>query len=163
VSHRDELLRANAEYAAAFEHGHLAKPPAKKLAVLTCIDARIDPIRLLGLEPGDANVVRNAGGLVTDDALRSLVVSRWLLGTREVVVIGHTDCGLEGLTNEDVHARLREEAGVDASAIDFQPFEDLEESVRTSVRRVLGSPLLAGVEASGWVYDVRTGRLREVT
>ncbi len=163
MSLRDDLLRANADYAAAFACGDLARPPAKRLAVVTCMDGRIDPLRLLGLELGDANVLRNAGAVVTDDVVRSLVVSRWLLGMRDALVVGHTDCGLAGVTNDEVRARVRAEAAVDASAIDFQPFPDVEESVRAGVRRIEGSPHLRGVEASGWIYDVRTGRLREVT
>ncbi len=158
----DELLRANAEYAAAFEHGRLHRPPAKALAVLTCIDGRIDPLRLLGLAPGDANVLRNAGAVVTDDVLRSLVVSRRLLGMHEALVIGHTDCGLEGVSNDEIYARLRDEAGLDASGVDFRPFADVEASVHEGVRRIGDSPLLAGITVTGWVYDVRTGRLRAV-
>ena len=162
MSHRDDLVRANAEYAARFQRGDLERPPAKHLAVVTCIDGRIDPLRLLGLELGDANVLRNAGAVVTDDVLRSLVVSRWLLGMREALVVGHTDCGLEGVTNDDVRARVRAEAGAAAPAIDFRPFADVEESVRAGVRTIEGSRHLRGVEASGWIYDVWTGRLREV-
>lgn len=154
---RDEMLRANAAFAARFADGGLARPPARRLAVVTCIDGRIDPLRALGLGAGDANVLRNAGARVTDDVLRSLVVSRHLLGMRETMVIGHTDCGLEGVTNADVHAAVP-----GAEAIDFLPFADLEESVREGVRRVRATPLLADVDVTGWVYEVETGRLREV-
>ncbi len=157
MSSRDELLRANAEFAAGFEHGSLPRPPARSLAVVTCIDGRIDPLRAFGLAPGDANVLRNAGARVTDDVLRSLVVSRHLLGMRETMVVGHTDCGLEGVANADVHAAVPGSDG-----IDFLPFADLEESVREGLRRIRAEPLLADVKASGWIYDVETGRLREV-
>ena len=163
MSVRDDLVRANEDYAAAFAGGGLSRPPSKRLAVVTCMDGRVDPLQALGLELGDANVLRNAGAVVTDDVLRSLVVSRWLLGMREALVVGHTDCGLAGVTNDEVRARVRAEAGVDASAIDFQPFADVEQSVRVGVERIARSPLLRGVEASGWIYDGRTGRLREVT
>ena len=158
MSERDAVLRANAAFASRFEEGHLARPPARRLAIVTCIDGRLDPVRALGLAPGDANVLRNAGARVTDDVLRSLVVSRWLLGMRETMVIGHTDCGLEGTSNEAIRALLPEEADVD-----FLPFADLDGSVRDGVRRIAETPLLADVDVSGWVYDVRTGRLREAT
>ena len=158
MSLREELLGANAEFAAGFSGGGLPRPPARSLAVVTCLDGRIDPLALLGLRPGDVNVLRNAGARVTDDVLRSLVVSCHLLGMRETMLIGHTDCGLEGVTNADVHAAV---AG--AEGVDFLPFADLEESVREGVRRIRATPLLAGVEATGWVYEVETGRLREVS
>lgn len=158
-----ELLDANARYADAFDRGNLPGPPAKRLAVLTCMDARLDPLRFLGLDLGDAHVIRNAGGRASDDALRSLVISSHLLGTRECVVIHHTDCGMLTFTNEDLRRRLEEETGEDASSIDFLPFRDLEESVREDVRRIAGSPFIPGdVTVSGFVYDVRTGRLRQV-
>jgi carbonic anhydrase len=159
---RDECLEANQSYQESFDKGTLSLPPARGLAVVTCIDARLDPAKMLGLEEGDAHVIRNAGGLVNDDALRSLVISHQLLGTQEVMVIGHTDCGMLTFTNEDIHAKLREETGADASHIDFQPFPDGEESVRGSVARVQESPFMAGVAVSGWIYDVRSGGIREV-
>ena len=157
MSLRDEVLRANAGFAAGFSEGGLPRPPARSLAVVTCIDGRIDPLAALGLGVGDANVLRNAGARVTDDVLRSLVVSRHLLGMRETMLVGHTDCGLEGLTNADVQAAVP-----GAEGIDFLAFADLEESVREGVRRIRATPLLADVEVTGWVYDVETGRLREV-
>lgn len=160
---RDEILRANEEYAARFRKGDRPMPPGRRFAVVTCMDARLDPARFLGLEEGDAHVIRNAGGLVTDDALRSLVISHWLLGTQEFFVIAHTDCGMLTFTNEDLRARLREETGTEPLDVDFHPFRDLEESVRTSVETVRRSPLLSDtIPVSGWVYEVETGRLREV-
>lgn len=160
---RDEIQAANERYAASFSKGSLPVPPARRFAVVTCMDARLDPARFLGLEEGDAHVIRNAGGLVTDDALRSLVISHWLLGTQEALVIAHTDCGMLTFTNEQLRRKLADEAGADASGVDFLPFPDLEESVRASIRRIHESPLLpASFAAAGFVYDVRTGRLREV-
>jgi carbonic anhydrase len=162
VSAADELLRANSLFASYFTKGDLAAPPARRFSVVTCMDARIDPAKALGLEEGDAHVIRNAGGLVTDDALRSLVLSHWELGTEEVFVMGHTGCGLFMLDNNALKAKLSA-AGVDASMIDFLPFRDLDESIRESVRRVRESPLLPdSFEATGMVYDVATGRLRRV-
>jgi carbonic anhydrase len=160
---RDEILRANEEFAEAFAWGTLQAPPAKRVSVVTCMDARIDPLRLLGLQAGEAHIVRNAGGLVTDDALRSLVISHWELGTQEAFVIGHTACGMTGFTNETLKRKLAS-YGVEAGSFDFLPFGDLEESIRAGVRRIEESPLLPEpYRAHGFVYDVATGRLREVT
>lgn len=163
MAERDTLAAANERYADAFSHGSLPTPPARRLAVVTCMDARLDPARFLGLEPGDAHVIRNAGGLVTDDVLRSLVISHWLLGTEEVVVIAHTDCGMLTFSNEELRGRLAAETGADASDVDFLPFGDLETSVRDGFRAIRESPLLPGsLQLSGWVYDVRSGRIGEV-
>jgi carbonic anhydrase len=150
----DEILSANAAYAAGFDKSGLPTPPGRKLAVVTCMDARLDPAKFLGLEEGDAHVIRNAGGLVTDDAFRSLVISKNLLGTEEVLVIAHTGCGMLTFKNEDVQAHL-------GTSIDFLPFADLDESVRGSVRRVRESPLTADT-VHGFVYEIETGTLREV-
>jgi carbonic anhydrase len=156
---RQEILAANERYANEFAKGDLPMPPGRRFAVVTCMDARLDPARFLGLEEGNAHVIRNAGGLVTDDALRSLVISHHLLGTQEAYVIAHEDCGMLTFSNEDLHDRL----GQNARAIDFLPFGDLDESVRGSVRRIRESPLLPETYAAGgFVYDVRSGRLREV-
>jgi len=163
MSIRDEIQAANERYAAGFTKGDLPMPPARGFAVVTCMDARLDPGKLLGLEEGDAHVIRNAGGLVTDDALRSLVISHRLLGTQEAFVIAHTDCGMLTFTNEQLRQKLVDEAGADASGIDFLPFHDLEESVRASVQRIHESPFLPdSFAAGGYVYDVSAGRLREV-
>jgi carbonic anhydrase len=161
---RDVLQAANEVYADGFSKGELPMPPGRRLAIVTCMDARVDPAKCLGLDEGDAHVIRNAGGLVTDDAVRSLVISHWLLGTQEVVVVAHTDCGMLTFTNDDLRAKLRDEAGADASDVDFKPFPDLEESVRASLRTIRESPLLPdSLEVSGWVYDVKSGRINEVT
>lgn len=160
---RDEILTANEAYASGFAKGDLPMPPGRRFAVVTCMDARLDPARYLGLEEGDAHVIRNAGGLVTDDALRSLVISHWLLGTQEAFVIAHTDCGMLTFSNDLLRKKLAEEAGADASKIDFHPFADLDQSVRASVAKIRESQLLPGsFAATGFVYDVSTGRLREV-
>ena len=160
---RDTLLAANEVYADSFSQGHLPMPPARRVAIVTCMDARLDPARFLGLEPGDAHVIRNAGGLVTEDAIRSLVISHWLLGTQEVAVIAHTDCGMLTFSNDDLRARLLSEADADPSEVDFRPFVDLRESVRESLRAVRESSFLPdSLELSGWIYDVRDGRLTEV-
>jgi carbonic anhydrase len=159
----DQLRSANERYAEQFTKGDLPTPPAKKLAVVTCMDARIDPAKVLGLEEGDAHVIRNAGGLVTEDALRSLVISNALLGTEEILVIAHTDCGMLTFSNDDIREKLEQERGVDAAGIDFLPFPDLEESVRASVQKARSSELLPdGLPVSGWVYDVRSGRIEKV-
>jgi carbonic anhydrase len=162
VSVIDELLQANAEYAKTFDRGNLPMPPARRLAVVTCMDARIVPSRQLGLEEGDAHVIRNAGGRARD-ALRSLVISQRLLGTNEIAVIHHTDCGMLTFTNPDLHAKVKLDLDADSSAIDFLPFSDVEESVREDVAFLLSSPLIPGdVLIRGFVYDVRTGQLHEV-
>ena len=160
---KDEIRSANEQYAAEFEKGHLPMPPGRQFAVVTCMDARLDPAKFLGLEEGDAHVIRNAGGLVTDDALRSLVISHWLLGTQEAVVVAHEDCGMLTFSNDDLRSKLADETGQDASDVDFHPFPDLDESVRTSVQRIRDYPLLPeSFDAHGFVYDVRSGALREI-
>ena len=160
---RDEILAANERYASSFSKGQLPMPPARRFAVVTCMDARLDPAKFLGLAEGDAHVIRNAGGIVTDDALRSLVISHWLLGTQEALVIGHTDCGMLTFTNDQLRRKLADEAGADASGIDFHPFASLEDRVAESVRRIRESNLLPdSFGASGFVYDVAAGQLREV-
>src|SRR5712692_3006404 len=158
-----EFLQANEAYAATFQQGNLPMPPARHVAVLTCMDARLHPAKFLGLDLGDAHVIRNAGGRASEDALRSLVISTELLGTNAFVVIHHTDCGMLTFTNEDLRRKLADERGVDASDVDFLPFPDLDQSVRDDVRAIRESPLIADqVPVSGFVYDVRTGRLQAV-
>jgi carbonic anhydrase len=151
----DEIRAANDRYAGSFEKGELPMPPGRRFAVVTCMDARLDPAKFLGLEEGDAHVIRNAGGIVTDDALRSLVISHNLLGTEEVLVIGHTDCGMLTFKDEDVQAQLDTDIALHA-------FPNLEERVRESVAAVRESPLLPDAVA-GFVFEVETGRLRPVT
>lgn len=157
----DELIQANAEYAGTFDRGDLPMPPGRRLAIVTCMDARIIPSRALGLEEGDAHVIRNAGGRARD-ALRSLVISQRLLGTNEIAVIHHTDCGMLTFTNSDLHAKVRQDLGADSTEIDFLPFSDVEDSVREDVEFLLSSPLIQrDTPIRGFVYDVRNGRLTE--
>jgi carbonic anhydrase len=159
----DQLLAANERFAQTFDQGELPMPPARQVAVLACMDARMHPETFLGLAIGDAHMIRNAGGRASDDAIRSLIISTRLLGTREVVVIHHTDCGMLTFTNEDLRRQLARETGADASAIDFLPFPDLAESVREDVRRIESSPFIDdAIPVSGFIYDVRTGRLQPV-
>src|SRR6266516_4037003 len=159
-----EFQKANDAYASTFAKGHLLMPPARQVAVLTCMDARLDPARFLGLEEGDAHVIRNAGGRASEDAIRSLVISQQLLGTNTVVVIHHTDCGMLTFSNADLHTKLKKELNADAEHIDFLPFKDLEQSVRDDVAAIKNSPLIPkSVEVSGYIYDVKSGRLLPVT
>ena len=159
-----EFLEANEGYARTFQKGHLPMPPARHVAVLTCMDARLDPARLLGLEEGDAHAIRNAGGRASEDAIRSLVISEQLLGTNTVVVIHHTDCGMLTFSNDDLRTKVKQELKADADHIDFLPFKDLEQSVRDDVATLKASPLIPkNVDISGYIYDVKSGRLLPVT
>jgi carbonic anhydrase len=161
-----EFLAANEQYATSFQKGDLPLPPGRKVAVLVCMDARIDPAKALGLEEGDAHVIRNAGGRAAD-ALRSLAISHELLGTREIVVIHHTDCGMLTFSNDDIRQKIEGDLGPEAakaaSNIDFLPFGDLDQGVRDDVASIQASPLIPkDIPVSGFVYDVHTGRLNPV-
>ena len=159
----DEFLQADEKYAAQFKKGDLPLPPARKVAVLACMDARLDPARILGLEEGDAHVIRNAGGRAAD-ALRSLVISEQLLGTNTIVIIHHTDCGMLTFTNADIHEKVRSELAADADHIAFLPFKDLEQSVRDDIAFLRTSPLIPNsITIRGFIYDVKTARLHEVS
>ncbi len=159
----EELLKANEHYAASFDRSSLTAPPARKLAVVVCMDARLTVEEFLGLRTGDAHIIRNAGGIVTEDALRSLIISHKLLGTREFLVINHTDCGMLTFKDEDLRRRLAEETGADASELEFHAFDNLEANVRAQVQKIKDSPFIADdVVVRGLIYDVKTGRLREV-
>jgi len=163
MSVTDQLLDNNERYAAAFEKGHLPLPPARHVAVVACMDARLDVHELLGLDEGDAHVIRNAGGAVTDDAVRSLAISQRLLGTREIVLIHHTDCGMLTFTDSELKAQIQAEVGI-RPPFALESFADLDEDVRQSIARVKASPFVPHREhVRGFVYDVKTGRLREVT
>jgi carbonic anhydrase len=159
----DELVDANRHFADAL--GRVEKPalpPKRKAAIVTCMDARIVPARIFGLEEGDVHVIRNAGGR-TAEALRSLVISQRLLGTEAVMVVQHTDCGMLTFTNEDLYAKVKDDLGAEAGEIDFLPFRDLDENVRADVELLKRSPLIPDdIEIRGFVYDVGTRRVREV-
>src|SRR6266436_4761313 len=137
-----EFLKANEAYAATFQKGDLPMPPARHVAILTCMDARLHPARFLGLQEGDAHVIRNAGGRASEDALRSLIISEQLLGTTEIVVIHHTDCGMLTFSNEDLRNKLQQELHANADNIDFLPFSNLEQSVRDDVTLLRNSPFI---------------------
>jgi carbonic anhydrase len=157
-----DIRQANESYAAAFTKGDLPMPPGRKFAVVACMDARLDPARALGLQEGDAHVIRNAGGRAAD-ALRSLVISQRLLGTEEVIVLHHTDCGMLTFDNATLQGICQEQLGADASSIDFLPFDDIEQSVRDDVALIRNSPLIPNdIPVTGFVYDVKTGRIHEV-
>ena len=158
-----DLRAANDRYAAEWgEKAFLERRPTRGLAVVACMDARVDPARALGLEEGEAHVIRNAGGVATDDALRSLVISNRLLGTTTAYVIGHTECAMVSFTNEELYSQL-ERDGIEARWLDFQPFQEIEASVATSVRRLRSTPLLPNdYRVEGFVFDVATGRLQSV-
>ena len=166
MSTADEMIAANDRYAAEFAgtaKGSLPMPPGRKVAVLTCMDARLLPARFLGLSEGDAHVVRNAGGRASDDALRSLVISQQLLGTEEVVVIHHTDCGMLTFTNDQLRSKLRERFARDPGDVDYLPFPDLAKSVRDDVETIRTYPFARqDTRISGFIYDVKTGRLERV-
>lgn len=155
-----DVLAANESYARRFRHRGLKGHAAEGLAVVTCIDSRIEPLDMLGLEPGDAKIMRNAGARVTPDVLRSLVLASHLLGVDRVMVIAHTDCRMTG-SEEDVHAAVRAAGGPDTSAFDFLATEDQERSVRADVELLRASPFLGGVRVGGFRYDVDTGRLTQ--
>ena len=159
----DELL-ANAErYAEAFDRGGLPMPPAKRVAVLACMDARLNPYGLLGLNEGDAHVIRNAGGVITADQLRSLAISQRLLATEEIILIHHTDCGMLTFTADGFRNDIQAETGL-KPAWAPEAFTDLDDDVRQSIRRILADPFIPRKESvRGFVYDVTTGSLREVT
>ena len=163
MSVTEELLQNNAAYAESFEKGDLPLPPARAVAVVACMDARLDVHKILGLEEGDAHVIRNAGGVITDDEVRSLTISQRLLGTREVILIHHTDCGMLTFTDEELKEQIQQEVGIKPH-FPLETFADLEEDVRQSIRRIQASPFIPHKDSvRGFVYEVETGRLREVT
>ena len=163
MSSTDELLGNNDTYAASFDKGDLALPPAKKVAVVACMDARLDVGRALGLEEGDAHVIRNAGGVVTDDAIRSLAISQRLLGTEEIILIHHTGCGMLTFTDDDFRNSIEQDTGIKPEWA-AESFADLEGDVRQSIARIKASPVIPRKNAvRGFVYEVESGRLREVS
>ena len=162
MSVTEELLQNNATYAQSFDKGDLQLPPARGVAVVACMDARLDVHKILGLKEGDAHVIRNAGGVITDDEVRSLTISQRLLGTREVILIHHTDCGMLTFSDDELKAQIHEEVGMKPH-FSMESFSDLEEDVRQSVARIQASPFIPHKESvRGFIYEVETGRLREV-
>ena len=158
----DELVRNAETYAEVFEQGELPLPPAKRVAVLACMDARLNPYGLLGLSEGDAHVIRNAGGVVTDDEIRSLSISQRLLGTEEIMLIHHTDCGMLTFADDDFRREIQQETGIKPEWA-AEAFDDLEADVRQSIARIKASPFIPKKESiRGFIYDVRTGRIQEV-
>jgi carbonic anhydrase len=158
----DELVRNNEAYAAEFDKGELSSPPAKAVAIVTCMDARIDAHRIMGLGEGDAHVIRNAGGVVTDDVIRSLTISQRKLGTQEVMLVMHTKCGMNGLSDAEFADELESDAG-ERPSWPARGFSDLEQALRDGVAKLRANPFLAHTTAiRGFVYDVETGNLREV-
>jgi carbonic anhydrase len=163
MSVTDELLKSNAAYADSFEKGDLPLPPARGVAVVACMDARLDVHKILGLEEGDAHVIRNAGGVITDDEVRSLTISQRLLGTREVILVHHTDCGMLTFSDDELKQQIHEEVGMKPH-FSMESFSDLEEDVRQSIARIRASPFIPHKDAvRGFIYEVETGRLQEVT
>ena len=163
MSQTDELLHNAEKYAEDFDKGNLPMPPARKVAIVACMDARLSPFALLGLEVGDAHVIRNAGGVVTDDEIRSLAISQRLLGTEEIILLHHTDCGMQTFTDDEFRQSIQEETGI-KPAWSAECFSDVDEDLRQSLARIQASPFIPKKDSvRGFVYEVETGRLREVT
>jgi carbonic anhydrase len=163
MSVTDELLRNNEAYAESFDKGDLPLPPARGVAVVACMDARLNVYGMLGLQEGDAHVIRNAGGVITDDEIRSLAISQRLLGTSEIILIHHTDCGMLTFTDDEVKQQIQDDVGIKPEFA-LEAFSDLEGDVRQSIARIKASPFIPNKDAvRGFVYEVETGRLREVT
>ena len=162
MSVTDEVVAANRQYAVDFKLGNLAMPPARKLAIVACMDARMTVEPMLGLKTGEAHIIRNAGGIVTEDAVRSLIISHYLLGTQEFIIINHTDCGMLTFKDDAVKSQIEKETGI-RPAFALEAFSDLDEDVRQSIGRIKASPFIPHKDKiRGFVYDVRTGRLAEV-
>lgn len=163
MSATDDLLKNAETYATNFAKGDLPIPPGKQVAVVACMDARLDPARVLGLEEGDAHVIRNAGGVIAEDEIRSLAISQHLLGTKEIILLHHTDCGMLTFTDEEFAAKLEAETGT-APEWESRSFTDLDADLLDSIERIKASPFIPnGDHVRGFVYEVETGRLREVS
>jgi carbonic anhydrase len=163
VSTTDDLLANNERYVASFDKADLPLPPARKVAVIACMDARLSVYGMLGLTEGDAHVIRNAGGVVTDDAIRSLAISQRLLGTQEIILIHHTDCGMLTFTDDEFRSAIEKDTGI-KPAWASEAFPDLDADVRQSIARIKASPFIPHTGAvRGFVYEVESGRLREVS
>jgi carbonic anhydrase len=163
MSVTDDLIANSAAYAASFDKGGLPMPPGKQVAVLACMDARLNPYGILGLQEGDAHVIRNAGGVVTDDEIRSLAISQRLLGTKEIILIHHTDCGMLTFTDDAFKRQIQDDTGIKPEWA-AESFTDLDEDVCQSIARIKASPFIPNKDSvRGFVYDVATGKLREVS
>lgn len=164
MSGTDDVLKANETYVKNFTLGELPMPPARKLVVVACMDARLTVEQFLGLKTGDAHIIRNAGGIVTDDALRSLIISHHLLGTQEIIIVNHTDCGMLTFKDDELRAQVEKKMGTGTvSPSHFHAFDNLEENVRRQIQRVKTHPWIPKtISVRGFVYDVKTGRLNEV-
>ena len=163
MSQTDELLKNNEAYAEKFDKGGLPLPPARKVAVVACMDARLNPSYVLGLQEGDAHVIRNAGGVVTEDEIRSLAISQRLLGTEEIILIHHTDCGMLTFQDDDFRRQIQDDTGIKPQWA-AESFADLEEDIRQSKARIAASPFVRNKDSiRGFIYDVDTGRLQEVS
>jgi carbonic anhydrase len=162
MSVTDEVLRNAEQYASSFDKGDLPMPPGRKLAVVACMDARLIPTRVLGLNEGDAHVIRNAGGVVTDDTIRSLAISQRLLGTEEIILIHHTDCGMRTFTDDEFKRSIQDETGIKPEWA-AEAFPDVDEDVRQSLARIRASPFIPRKNVRGFVYEVESGKLREVS
>jgi carbonic anhydrase len=157
-----DVLVANETYAVSYQLGGLQARAAKGLAVLTCIDSRIEPLGLLGLRPGDAKILRNAGARVTDDVLRTLVLASYLLGVDRAMVIAHTDCRMAAGSEDDVHAAVSEAGGPDTRSLAFLVTSDQQATLRGDVQRIRSWPYLGGLQVGGFLYDIDTGRLSHI-
>jgi carbonic anhydrase len=162
MSTTDDVLRNAEQYASSFDKADLPMPPGRKLAVVACMDARLIPTKVLGLREGDAHVIRNAGGVVTDDTIRSLAISQHKLGTEEIILIHHTDCGMLTFKDDDFREQLQDETGV-KPAWAAESFSDLDRDLRQSIERIRSSPFVPNKNVRGFVYEVETGKLREVS
>ncbi len=162
MSVTDELLQNAERYAEGFDKGALPMPPGKQVAVVACMDARLNVYGLLGLGEGDAHVIRNAGGVVTDDAVRSIAISQRLLGTREIILIHHTDCGMLTFTDDEVKAQIKADTGI-RPPFALEAFPDVDDDVRQSIQRITTSPFIPHKSVRGFIYEVEKGTLREVT
>ena len=164
MSSTDDAVKANESYAQSFKLGALPIPPARKLAIVACMDARLTVEQLLGLKTGDAHIIRNAGGIATEDVIRSLIISHHLLGTQEFIIINHTDCGMLTFKDEELEAKL--EAATNAAAVSpqrFYAFPDLEKNVRQQIQRVKSHPWIPeNISVRGFIYNVKTGKLKEI-
>ena len=163
MSQTDELLKNAEAFAEGFDQGDLPIPPARKVAIVACMDARVSPFALFGLQVGDAHVIRNAGGVITDDEIRSLAISQRKLGTEEIILVHHTDCGMLTFSDDEFRQQIQEETGIKPQWA-AETFSDLDDDLRQSLARIKSSPFIPNKDSvRGFVYEVETGKLREVT